>query len=833
MGWIALIVAALLVLALHSADSAEPATLAAAPEEPSGSPATEVESYAADYEAFLAPLAAFLDGEDEVLPELRRAAARFAERHGRADAPRVVDYYAELSASERRRGLDARDEVDAFHERSYGKDGRTWRETRAALLADLDRFIARAMAQPDFVPAANALALRAELRVEWSEASVSSDEEPLEERIASATRDAREALAVYDRAGMWTPRLRPLMLLGRLARLQGDALLARARFEECLELAERCRVDGYREETLLALVRMARDAGDVPRLNAHLAELASFRSPAECWPLAREHAMRLVQADEAARAAEFLVRHRPQDPGDVDAWRHTLAIARVRLGDHDAARALIERTRGALRDEDARLLYATLDLEVRDTAAVLDGLMDANGALPSFSPRGRSLAAALVGEAHLLEGRPSDALHYLELARTLAESQEARLAEESPRETTGATVIGEWLGLHAVALEARALAALERPLDAAVLIERAHGWRWSGSARSDRLGAANGSLDAADLVAWAAHFEHGLVTWILGADGGLAVHVLPDGRAYARRVEPGRRSLERAVRRLRSALLTDEAPERVEALSESLIRELFPESLRLHESSRSPGRALLLAHGALERLPFEALRVDGAPLDELAALVVLPELPARRPGEAAQEELSWSLCGDPVDALGRRRLPAAGEELDDLGRLLPDAVRQDGEAFDRAAVLDALASGRALHLATHVAHAERCADERFADIALELSGGELLCAAELAMANGAAPLVVLAACESAEGRSLDARGLQGLARALLDGGTRNLVVTLWPIRDDVARDFSPHFHAALLRGERPSEAVRSARRALADAGLPAADWAAFRALGRD
>ena len=71
------------------------------------------------------------------------------------------------------------------------------------------------------------------------------------------------------------------------------------------------------------------------------------------------------------------------------------------------------------------------------------------------------------------------------------------------------------------------------------------------------------------------------------------------------------------------------------------------------------------------------------------------------------------------------------------------------------------------------------------------------------------------------------------ARALLDGGCRNLVVTLWPIRDDVARDFAPLFHRALEAGAEPSAAVRAARRGLRERGVPAADWAAFRLVGRD
>lgn len=821
--WLALLLLALLGL-LHQATDDGREALAAAPEPPS-EPADPRD----DLLAFAELLAAYRAGDDSQLAALQAAAGRLAELHGRVDVPRVVAYYAGLDASERLQGLDAHDEVDRFHDRSVATPDRPWPEARRELLADLAAFVDQRLAAPDFVPAANALALRAELLVEWAEDAPQDPEETLEARLDAAERDAREALAVLERAGLATPRLRPLLQLGHLARLRGDDAEARLRLEACRELAARCRVDAYREEALIGLARLARDAGDLPALDAALAELASLTDPETCWPLAREHAMRLVHADRAAEAAEFLVRHRPTEPLHLPAWRQTLAVARVRLGEFDAARQLLARGASG-EDEDARLLRATLDLQQGDTAAVLMALLD-RGELRARTPRGQSFAAALVGEAHLLEGRPTEALHYLGRARALAESREARLVEESPLATSGATVIGEWLGLHAVALEARALAELGRELEAALLIERAHGDRWRGAARGDRL-RADGSLGVDDLRAWAARQELGLVTWILGADQGLAVHVAPDGSATAMRVELSRRTLERAVRRLRSALLDGAPDARLDELSEPLVRALLPESLRL-DPARPEARLLLSVHGPLERLPFEALRVGGAPLDELATLRTLPELPTRRPGSPGSVPPAWTLAGDPLDRDGRPRLVRADEELAELASLRPAAELATRERLTREALVEALGSGQALHLATHLVRSEACSDERFSDHALELSAGELLCAGELADLEVRSPLVVLAACETAEGRAIDARGVQGVARALLDGGCRNLVVTLWPIRDDVARDFAPLFHRALEAGAEPSAAVRAARRGLRERGVPAADWAAFRLVGRD
>ena len=99
-----------------------------------------------------------------------------------------------------------------------------------------------------------------------------------------------------------------------------------------------------------------------------------------------------------------------------------------------------------------------------------------------------------------------------------------------------------------------------------------------------------------------------------------------------------------------------------------------------------------------------------------------------------------------------------------------NASLSTGAAFRRGALLDALSSGDALHIATHLTRDARCADPRLASVGLLLSGGEVLCASEVLAAAAASPLVVLAACETAGGRAIDAEGIHGLARAFLEAG---------------------------------------------------------------
>ena len=67
---------------------------------------------------------------------------------------------------------------------------------------------------------------------------------------------------------------------------------------------------------------------------------------------------------------------------------------------------------------------------------------------------------------------------------------------------------------------------------------------------------------------------------------------------------------------------------------------------------------------------------------------------------------------------------------------------------------------------------------------------------------------------------------------MLDSGTRAAVVTQWSVSDEHAGRALLAFHAALLGGADPAEALRRARAALRRSGAPPAEWAALRMLGR-
>jgi CHAT domain-containing protein len=96
---------------------------------------------------------------------------------------------------------------------------------------------------------------------------------------------------------------------------------------------------------------------------------------------------------------------------------------------------------------------------------------------------------------------------------------------------------------------------------------------------------------------------------------------------------------------------------------------------------------------------------------------------------------------------------------------------------------------------------------------------------------------VLSGCETGVGRVQAGEGVLGLRRAFQMAGAGALIMSLWPVEDDAAREWMRALYAGRLGGMTTAEAVRSAGRALIESRRRAArsthpfSWAAFVAAG--
>lgn len=198
------------------------------------------------------------------------------------------------------------------------------------------------------------------------------------------------------------------------------------------------------------------------------------------------------------------------------------------------------------------------------------------------------------------------------------------------------------------------------------------------------------------------------------------------------------------------------------------------------------------------------------------------------------------------------RLPGTSIELENMRIALgapPSAVHVQSQATEHAIRSADLSNVRILALATHGMMAgdlQGAAEPGLVftppAVASDQDDG-FLTASEVSAMRLDADLVVLSACNTAAGDGSEgAPGLSGLARAFFYAGARNLFVSHWPVRDDVAARITvdairrQKSNPALSRAEALQAAMRAIRN---DATHDGSDdswahpnaWAAFSLIG--
>lgn len=108
----------------------------------------------------------------------------------------------------------------------------------------------------------------------------------------------------------------------------------------------------------------------------------------------------------------------------------------------------------------------------------------------------------------------------------------------------------------------------------------------------------------------------------------------------------------------------------------------------------------------------------------------------------------------------------------------------------------------------------------------------LLTASEIAGLHLDADWVILSACNTGSGREIGGAGYSGLARAFLQAGARNVLVSLWPVRDDVAALLGVATVRGYAHGQSEAVALQKATlKLLYDPHVPGASnpaiWAPF------
>jgi CHAT domain-containing protein len=239
-------------------------------------------------------------------------------------------------------------------------------------------------------------------------------------------------------------------------------------------------------------------------------------------------------------------------------------------------------------------------------------------------------------------------------------------------------------------------------------------------------------------------------------------------------------------------------------------------------------RLLIAPDARLAGTPFAALlrRESSRYLIEDHAIAILPSLSIADGRPAA----SWEA---PADALVIRgsaapgssvpgapllpALPEAKREASEIAAIYPRSLLIDGDDASARGLWQELPRHPVMHFAGHaVVNADAPGFSRLIVRAHPTSGADgTLYAHQLEQLDfSGVRLVVLAACQTAAGRTYQSEGVLSLARTFLSRGAETVLATLWDIDDRTARELFRAVHVNVREGSDPIEAVQRAQLAM-------------------
>lgn len=351
-------------------------------------------------------------------------------------------------------------------------------------------------------------------------------------------------------------------------------------------------------------------------------------------------------------------------------------------------------------------------------------------------------------------------------------------------------------------------------------------------------------------------FAHACV-WLFDGQGLVAAEkVLLGARSPAETITAAMGISRRAVRMARPRNAPEPEPisaeeqqrfiARVRPTLQAASAQFLPPSVAAGIQSRGLQRLLILPAIDFGTVPFAALPISqGRVLGDAVAIVVLPQVSTLLEHTTNTIfSFQWPVephraivVGNP-DLRGDQEylwadLPGARDEALFVAQRLRTTALTGADATERRLIeglrLGSAGSGaRLLYLATH---GMTDPEHPFTNSFVALSGGRLLGDDMKRLLFYAHPLVVLSACQTANGRVFEGGGY-GLVRSWYYAGAGQVVGSLWNVDDAATGRLMRRFIVALEQDPRPEFALQRAMRGAdgADRADPAL-WAAFIVFG--
>ena len=246
-------------------------------------------------------------------------------------------------------------------------------------------------------------------------------------------------------------------------------------------------------------------------------------------------------------------------------------------------------------------------------------------------------------------------------------------------------------------------------------------------------------------------------------------------------------------------------------------------------------RLIVVPHGPLHYLPFQALRVKDRYLIEMYPISVAPSasVAVHLARHTPRAEAELAAFGNPLIA-EKFNLPGAEAEARRIVQFFPRNQLYMGAQATKSQFRKVIGGMSIVHVAAH-AEADQI-DPLYSRILLANEGGQqdFLEAHEvLAMQIRGTALVTLSTCDSGLGRVAGGDEVLGFPRAFLSAGVSALIASLWPVSDDATEALMSVLYSELVAGNDLQRAMQAGQLAVLSKPQTAHPffWAPFNLIG--
>ena len=254
------------------------------------------------------------------------------------------------------------------------------------------------------------------------------------------------------------------------------------------------------------------------------------------------------------------------------------------------------------------------------------------------------------------------------------------------------------------------------------------------------------------------------------------------------------------------------------------LRVLYDRLLRPIESKIGDRHLIVVPHGALYYLPFQALHDGESYLIErrevsFAPSAVVLQQCLSRGGNGFETALLLGVADE--------QIPRVHEELQSLDGLFASVKRFTNEAATSEALRRNSADVDVIHVACHAQF--RSDNPLFSSLVFSDGWFTARDAYRLKLNCG---LVTLSACETGMNAVAPGDELMGLARGFLSAGSSTVMMSLWTIDDEATAELMTRFYRELAVTKSPAAALRAAQTDLLKQKPHPFFWSPFILVGR-